>query len=374
MGGLEGLRVTLLTASASRLGGGVASALHAHAAMLREAGAEVTVVALADRHSEEDRAALGSTPLRTARVSGPAFFGYAPGLLGQLLDSKADLLHLHGIWMYPSRAATLWARQTGRPYLISPHGMLDPWITGRGRWKKALARAGYERASWRRADAIHALTRAEAVDVLREAGERRIFVIPNAGPPALDAAAGRRGPTVLYIGRIHPKKNLFALLEAWEAADLPPGAGLTIAGWGDADDVAALEARIATAPPSVRFLGPVHGAAKQRLLEEARFVILPSHSEGLPMTILEAWAVGTPTIMTVACHLPEGLAAGAALECGTGPSSVAVAIGRGLACDEAGWRGMSDAALALARGPFSAEQVTQQWVAAYRALLAEKAA
>ena len=183
MGGLGGLRVTLLTASASRLGGGVATALHSHAAMLREAGAEVTVVALEDRHSDEDRALLGPVPLRIARVSGPAFFGYAPDLLDQLLETRADLLHLHGIWMYPSRAGERWARRTGRPYVISPHGMLDPWITARGRWKKALARAGYERASWRQVSAFHALTGDEAADIRREAGERRTFVIPNAGPP-----------------------------------------------------------------------------------------------------------------------------------------------------------------------------------------------
>ena len=178
---------------------------------------------------------------------------------------------------------------------------------------------------------------------------------------------------MLYIGRIHLKKNLIALLDAWAAADLPDGAELTIAGWGDPADVAALEARLANAPPSVRFLGPVHGQAKQRLLEEARFVILPSHSEGLPMTILEAWAAGTPTIMTAACHLPEGFAAGAALECGTEPASVARALGAALASDEARWKAMSDAALTLARGRFSAAQVTQEWVAAYRALTGQAA-
>ena len=373
MAGLDGLRVTLLTASASRLGGGVATALYSHAAMLREAGAEVTVVALADRHSEEDRAMLGAVPLRTSHVSGPALFGYSPGLVDRLLETQADLLHLHGIWMYPSRAAAQWAKRTGKPYMISPHGMLDPWITARGRWKKALARRGYERASWRRAAALHALTGDEAADIRREAGERPVVVIPNAGPPALAKAPGGRGANVLYIGRIHPKKNLAALLDAWAAAELPAGAELTIAGWGDAADVAAFEARLASAPASVRFLGPVHGAAKQRLLEQARFVILPSHSEGLPMTILEAWAAGTPAIMTAACHLPEGFAAGAALECGTEPASVAGALGGALASTEARWQAMSDAALTLARGRFSTAQVTQQWVAAYRALTGQAA-
>ena len=370
MADLSGTRITLLTASASRLGGGVASALYGHAAMLREAGAEVTVMALADAYSEEDRHLLGGVPLRTARVAGPRIYGYAPSLVDELLASEADILHLHGIWMYPSRAATQWARRTGRPYLISPHGMLDPWITGRGRGKKALARLGYESASWHRAKAFHALTDDEAADIRREAGDGRVIVIPNAGPPALAVFPVPRDPHVLYIGRIHPKKTLDALLEAWTTATLPDGAELTIAGWGSAADVAALQARLTSAPASVRFLGPVHGDAKQALLEQARFVVLPSHSEGLPMSILEAWAAGTPTIMTAACHLPEGFAVGAAIECETDPASITSALGRALELDEPGWRAMSDAALGLARGAFSAKQVMRQWVGAYRELAA----
>lgn len=352
----------------------MATAVRGHAEMLREAGARVTVVALEDAHSGEDRGLLGPTPLVTARVAGPAFYGYSPGLLARLIDTGADILHQHGIWMYPSRAATQWARRTGKPYLISPHGMLDPWITARGRWKKALARRFYERASWRRANAFHALTVDEAADIRREAGDRRVLTIPNAGPPVLAVAARERAPVVLYLGRIHPKKNLAALIDAWETADLRGDAELLIAGWGAASDVAALKARLAAAPPSVRFLGPAHGEAKQRLLERARFMILPSHSEGLPMAILEAWAVGMPTVMTAACHLPEGFAAGAAFECGTDAPSIARVLGQAFAVDADAWNLMSGAATALARGPFSAGQVAQSWIAAYRGLMAGNAA
>jgi poly(glycerol-phosphate) alpha-glucosyltransferase len=86
------------------------------------------------------------------------------------------------------------------------------------------------------------------------------------------------------------------------------------------------------------------------------------------MTILEAWAAGTPTIMTAACHLPEGFAAGAALECGTSAASIARTLGEALALDGDAWRPMSDAALRLARDRFSSGQVARQWVAAYREL------
>ncbi|MBC7159519.1 MAG: glycosyltransferase [Porphyrobacter sp.] len=127
---------------------------------------------------------------------------------------------------------------------------------------------------------------------------------------------------MLYLGRIHPKKNLAALIDGWAQAELPPGARLAIAGWGEPQHVAALERRLASAPPLVAFLGPAHGRHKQRLIASARFMILPAQRT-LPMAMLESWAAGTPTIMTPACHPPEGVEAGAALRCGTDPPSIA---------------------------------------------------
>lgn len=335
--------------------------------MIRQAGGRATVLALADAWSDDDKAALGDSELVTAHVGGPDRFGYAPRLATLLDAADPDLLHLHGIWMYPSRAGEAWARRTGRPYLISPHGMLDPWITARGRWKKSLARAAYERASWRRADAFHALTEAEAVDIRREAGAKRVWTIANAGPAAAGKVTARRRPRVVYLGRIHPKKNLAALVEAWRSATLPAAAELAIAGWGAPGEIAALEALLRPGD-AIHFLGPVHGDAKRRLLDEARYLVLPSHSEGLPMTVLEAWAAGTPTIMTAACHLPDGYRAGAALECGTAASSITESLTRALAMDEPRWRVMSEAALALARGPYSAATIQRQWTKAYLTL------
>lgn len=369
-GPLAGLHIALLVPWASRLGGGVASVVQLQAQLIRRAGGQVTVLTLADQHTDEDRGLLDGVPLEAVRMSGPGFVRYGPDLIERLLATGADLLHLHGIWLYPSRAATAWARRTGKPYVISPHGMLDPWITARGRWKKALARRFYERPSWRRADAFHALTRNEAADIAREAGAGRVLTIPNAGPPAVASAAANRAPKVLYLGRIHPKKNLGELIDGWAEASLPEGSELVIAGWGDPADRAAFDVQMREAPASVKFVGPAHGEAKRKLLEEARFVILPSHSEGLPMTILEAWAAGTPTIMTQACHLPEGFAAGAAIECRVDSHSIEGALEQALRMDEPHWRAMSDAALSLARGEFSADTVSLQWCDAYRSLAA----
>ena len=368
---LAGRRIGLLTASASRLGGGVFEAVVAQAGIIAACGGEPIVFALADEHSAADRARFGSAAVQVFPVRGPRQIGYAPELTPALLAARLDCLHLHGIWMYPSRAGAVWAKAKakarigGGGYIISPHGMLDPWITGRGRWKKALARAGYERAGWRSASFLHALTGREAADIARESDRRDSVVIANAAPTVLPEPTGARPPHFAYIGRIHPKKNLLALLAAWSQVHRPADSTLIIAGWGEPGEVAALEAAVLAAGPSARFVGPLYGAAKQALLAQARFMVLPSLSEGLPMAVLEGWAAGTPTVMTSACNLPEGFASHAAIACGASPDAIATALETALALDPAGWQAMAASARALAAGPFSAETIAARWSEAY---------
>jgi poly(glycerol-phosphate) alpha-glucosyltransferase len=71
----------------------------------------------------------------------------------------------------------------------------------------------------------------------------------------------------------------------------------------------------------VVFFGPAFGEDKEQLLRSAEAFILPSFSEGLPMSVLEAWAYGLPVVMTPECNLPEGFATGAALEIRSGERS-----------------------------------------------------
>jgi poly(glycerol-phosphate) alpha-glucosyltransferase len=373
---ISGKRIGLLTASISQLGGGVSEAVLRQSEMIRALGAEPIVFALDDRHAQAGRDRFPSCRIEILPVLGPAQIGYAPGLCQRLLKSELDCLHLHGIWMYPSHAGAVWARKTGRPYFISSHAMLAPRILARGRWKKALAGIGYERDGWRRARLFHALTEHEAVDIAAATGRNGSVVIPNAAPDLGSKRAGPpREPTYCYLGRIHPKKNLFALIEAWEqlaaAGQLPQDAQLTIAGWGDPRDVAALEARLSRSPPSLHFIGPVFGAAKARLLSDSRALLLPSLGEGLPMVALEAWAAGTPVLMSEFCNLPGGFAAGAALDCGTSAASVAEALVAMSRLTPRAWLVMSERATALADGPFSAGTVAARWGDVYAQAIAD---
>ena len=362
---LAGRRIGMLTASSSRLGAGVAEAVIAQADMVRSLGGEAMIFALTDQYAEEDSSRYHPSRVVLCPVFGPSQIGFAPTLTTCLIEADLDCLHMQGIWMYPSRAGAIWARRTGKPYLITPQGMLDSWITARGRWKKALARIGYERESWRSAFAFHALSQHEADDILRETGRSESVIIPNPGPPALAAPTSGRAPHIVFISRIHPKKNVLALVEAWKLLNPQDGARLSIAGWGEEVHVAELRSAVESAPSSLTFLGPVYGDAKQSLLESARFVILPTHSEGLPFAMLEAWAVGTPTIMTQDCNLPEGFAAGAALQCAHDSAAIAQTLQKALAMDSDAWLVMATAAQQLAAGPFSRSTVADHWVKAY---------
>lgn len=360
-------RIGLLSARLGRANGGVWEAVVAQVAIVRALGAEPVVAGVGELPAAE-RDRLGAAEMIALPPWGPPRLGFAPAMAARLRAAGLDLLHLHGLWSGATHAAAGWARATGRPLVVSPHGMLDPWITARGRAVKRAARLLWEDRGRRAATLFHALTAAEAAAIHATLGPVAVAVAPNA-VAALPRLPGPRAPTVLYLGRLHPKKNLRALVAGWAlAADaLPPGARLVIAGWGEPAHVRAVEAAVAAAGRAdIHLAGPLWGADKAAALGAARFMALPSESEGLPMALLEAWAAATPTLHSAACHLPEGLAAGAALDCGTGAEAVAAALRAAFALDHAGWRAMSDAAAALADGPFSPARVGARWAELYR--------
>lgn len=370
-------RVGLLTSWSSRLGGGVFEAVVSHALSLNaHTDFQPIVFAPADHFTSEDRHRFGNVELVTVRRIGPEIFGYAPGLLDRILAADIDVLHLHGIWQYTSLCGAMWAERTKRPYVISPHGMLDPWITARGRWKKALARRGYEHRSWRNATLFHALTPGEAEDITRNveslALAPRIEVVSNSVPVGPKLAPRSSPRLMLYIGRIHPKKNLSALVDAWTAAGAAEsGYRLYISGWGERDHLASLEMKLKQrADPSIELRGPVYGEEKRSLLERARFFVLPSLSEGLPVAVLEAWAAGTPCLMSAACNLPEGFERGAAIETGVDAGSIAATARTAVSLSDTQWMTMSAAAHRLALERFSPHVIAAQWSAIYTALLA----
>lgn len=345
------MKVHLVLDSVSREGGGITEAerrLHQH---LASHGVRTSVYALRDAFSEADLSAWLQTSPRVFPVRGPGALGASPALWTALRDEPADLIYRAGLWRLPSYAAARWKRKHGKPEVIAPHGMLDPWAVRNSRWKKVMAKALYEGRHLRDASCIRALCASE-VDSIRAFGLKNpVCLVPNgvelpeeqadSGLPA--AGTGRK--KLLFLGRLHPKKGLAHAIKAWKEIRKEDGWQFVIAGWDQGGHEAELkrlcrEAGIAASgvpvaaflanreepdvnEATVLFVGPAFGRQKDELLRLASAFILPSFSEGLPMSVLEAWAYRLPVLMTDHCNLPEGFAAGAAIRIGTDETSIA---------------------------------------------------
>ncbi len=229
----------------------------------------------------------------------------------------ADGLHIHGLWEQSTFLAARVARALGKPYVISAHGMLDPWALQNKRVKKLLYGALVERRTVAEAACVHALTEAEAEDYARFGSQSRVAVIPNGVTlPAsasgelflkvFPALRGRR--LLLFLGRLHHKKGVELLVRSWaELAAAHPDAHLVLAGPDFEQTQARMERLVEELGMSARvtFTGMLRGELKWSALAAASVFVLPSYSEGFSVSVLEAMGMGVPVIISPACHLPQ---------------------------------------------------------------------
>ena len=340
------MKLAVTTMSVSREAGGLFESVRFSSQALVQNGIDVRVVALRDRFTVEDLPRW--KPLQPEIVDhvGPRSLLYAPDFDRAVARLRPDIMHTHGLWQPSSIAVLRQKHKTGTPYVISPRGMLDPWALGNSGWKKQLAGALFENRHLREASCLHALCEAEA-EAMRAYGlTNPIAVVPNgvALPKISEWRTEGRGQTslqgvntLLFLGRLHPKKGLPEAVRAWAEVTRGKETGwrFVIAGWDQGGHEAELkrmcgefglrfsedrgqgaEIRGQRAEVSIVFAGPAFGEKKETLLRSADAFILPSLSEGLPMSVLEAWACGLPVLMTDECNLPEGFAAGAAIRIG----------------------------------------------------------
>ena len=356
--------------------GGLPSVVLNLAAAQAAGGARVTVFARDAPHAaaDDDRARAERAGVRLEPVAGRA--GGLPPLRppSVLVEAArgAGLFHLHGVWDPVLLAAGAAARRTGTPYVLTPHGMLDPWSLAQKSVKKRLALWTTHRGLLRGCVFLHALNRDEA-DLFRPLGLRPpVEIIPNGVPGSLPDAepgppAGSRPPVVLFLGRLHPKKGLDTLVEAFAAVRAGhPRAKLVIAG-PDGGAGGALRDAVARdgLRDAVELVGPVYGAAKYDLLRSARCFVLPSRQEGFSVAVLEALACGTPVVLSPACHFLEVAAHGAGRVVGGNAPEVAAAV-LSLLGDPAAATAAGNAGRTLVRDRFTWEAVAAAMILAYR--------
>lgn len=238
-----------------------------------------------------------------------------------------DLVHVHGLWRYPQWVATRLAQRFSIPYIISPHGMCEPFELARKAWKKKMYFNLVERHTLRGAAAIHAITNAEKDDCEQLQTHNHIRVIPNGVdiyPPLLNhlmecylphelAIVPPQNPVLLFMGRLHPKKGLDLLIPAFaQVLRRHPEAWLVLSG---PDSVGYRQVLVKLAhsfqvQDRVLFPGMVTGLYKRALLQRADLFALPSYSEGFSVAVLEALAAAKPVVITQHCYFNEVISAG----------------------------------------------------------------
>jgi len=331
-------QVIHVTSWLSRQGGGIPPVVWALARETNQRGFPCSVFGLRDQWVEED--CVGHhLPFATGTVLGPKALGFSPALSAQLRTAvrPGGIVHSHGLWMHPGATARKCASRARGPLVISPHGMLEPWALNHSRLKKKLAAWWFEDKNLRQAACLHALCAAEADNFRRYGLKNPIAIIPNgvdvpdsgkqksetgnqttaAGTLAEKIPKLKGRPCILFLSRLHPKKGLSNLLQAWQrvAHDFRDWR-LLIAGAGQPAYEQELRdlAKNYGLEKSVVFTGPVYGEDKRQLLAAADVFVLPSFSEGFSVAILEAAAAGVPVLLTPECHFPELVKAGAAFE------------------------------------------------------------
>jgi glycosyltransferase involved in cell wall biosynthesis len=296
------MKVALLATTLSPAAGGLATAVPqmAHALALSNQ-LQVSVIGVSDPAAPDAAASWGPL-VRAHRRLPPKAFNFGVGLSRSLFASQADVVDVQGLWTYPSLANLHHNRRFGTPYVVTPHGMLDPWALQRSRWKKQIVRWWFENEHLCRAKCLRATAHIEAAH-FRSFGLRQpIAVIPNGvHVPDLKLRASPPGmKRLLFLSRIHPKKGIDYLLRAWARLSKDRlDWELVIAGPDELShrsEMKNLAERLALR--RVQWLGAVHEPEKWDLYRSADLFVLPTHAENFGLVVAEALGSGVPVVTT----------------------------------------------------------------------------
>lgn len=258
--------------------------------------------------------------------------------------ADADVVHAHGMWVQCNSQILRLAASMGKPYIWSPHGMLDDWSMSQKPLRKRVMLALGGRSLLEGAAAVHCTAAAELDQARKWFPNGNGVIVPlvmdladyRNPPPASEAIdafglGGSNDPIILFLSRLHHKKGVERLIDA--AAELRKRGLLcrvVLAGSGDPAYVESLKVRAQAALPSAcTFVGFVTGRMKISLLRAGAIFCLPSSQENFGYVVLEAMAAGTPTVTTRGVALwPDLERDGVAVICDTDVPGVVAALER----------------------------------------------
>ncbi|MGB7160676.1 MAG: glycosyltransferase [Tepidisphaeraceae bacterium] len=307
------MRVLHINSSIDPISGGTAAALSGLAKAQARAGMKVTVLATwvaapgVDAAKQMEAAGVA---VHSVRATDPMSRHPQLRAIVERHVRDADVVHVHAMWEAIQHQAARACQRLGVPYVMTPHGMLDPWNMSHGAMKKRLYLALRMRRNLERAAAIHFATEMERDWVARLRLPTPTIVeplgvdvdefadLPQAGSfRDRHEQVGRR-PMIAFLGRLHAGKGVELLIPA--LARMPSKNSVLVVAGPDSG-YAATARKTATAlgvADRVVFTGMLHGRDRLALLADADLFALPSYHENFGIAVIEALAVGTPVIVS----------------------------------------------------------------------------
>lgn len=314
-------------------GGGPIQFVRQMAELADELGYQLEVASVDDPHCQHVRSfpapvhALGPGRLQ---------YGYSAKFVPWLRETagRYDLVIVNGLWQYPALGTWLALRHTGTPYVVFPHGMLDPWFKRAyplKHLKKLLYWPWADYRVLRDAKAVFFTSQEERLLARQSFRPYRLNEVVfgfGTPPPPGDgdcqqkefrrrfAVTGKR--FLLYLGRIHEKKGIDLLLEAFaRVAGAFPDVLLVVAGPAETQAYGrSLRERLSRQYPSVSarmlWTGMLTGDLKWGALRAAEALVLPSHQENFGLVVSEALSCGTPVLLSDKVNICREVAAAGA--------------------------------------------------------------
>ena len=304
------MKVLQTIAGFGMLYGGIATCTYDLIRAMHNIGFPLDLLTLDVRNPADKLMGKGEDWIKTLPNDTVTPYEYSKGIAQYLKSKEYDLYHTNGLWMYCNHITCSMARRKGRPYIITPHGMLYPNALHRSYWKKWPLIQFCFRKDINQADCLHVTCKAEMEHIRNFGYHGAIAIIPNPAnlPDYLEEIASAKSIFLKcnlpkkfgFLGRLHPIKKVENLLYGMAMLSHPQDCGLVIMGKGDdnyeqflRNEVKRLELK------NVTFKGFVSGREKYEQLARLSCLFLPSDSENFGMIVTEALSVGTPVMASL---------------------------------------------------------------------------
>ncbi len=273
-----------------------------------EGGDAVELVSLATAAGSRDRSlADGCGWFKALPYDAKTPYGYSANMRKYLSRERFDVYHTNGMWLDVNHATCAAARKAGKPYVITPHGMLYPEALKRSAWKKWPLRKLFFDKDVMKASCIHVTCETEMRHIRAFGYKGPVAVIGNpvvcpsvADKLLMERSIYDRAYKIGFLGRIHPIKKVENLLEGVSLSG-DKDIEVVIMGSGSPEYEAFLKTEVERVgiADRVKFLGFVSGDEKFKQLAELDALFVPSDMENFGMIIPEALLVGTPVMASL---------------------------------------------------------------------------